>query len=150
MTARFLIRTAAASDAPSLSVLLGELGYPADSAAIPARLAALERSDVAAALVAELDGDVIGVATVHVVPAIHSSRPAALLTALVVAETARGDGAGRALVGAAEEWARSRGAERIAVTSGAQRTDAHEFYERIGYARTGVRFGKPLQARDRG
>ena len=144
MAAGLLIRAAAASDAPSLSVLVGELGYPADSAAIPARLAALEQSGVAAALVAELDGVVIGVATVHVVPAIHSSRPAALLTALVVAEPARGAGAGRALVGAAEEWARARGAVRIAVTSASHRIEAHEFYERIGYARTGVRLGRQL------
>ena len=144
MGARVLIRAAAASDAPSLSVLLGELGYPADSAAIPARLAALEQSGVAAAFVAELDGAVIGVATVHVVPAIHSSPPAALLTALVVAERSRGGGAGRALVGAAEEWARARGAVRIAVTSALHRIEAHGFYERIGYARTGVRLGRQL------
>jgi histone acetyltransferase (RNA polymerase elongator complex component) len=33
---------------------------------------------------------------------------------------------------------------RISVTSGIQRADAHEFYRRIGYAQTGLRFGKAL------
>lgn len=140
-----LIRRASASDVASLSPLLGELGYPADAEVLPTRLSALNESGHVVALVAEVGGSVVGLATAHVITTIHSPAPVALLTALVVAESARGQGAGRRLVAAAEEWARANGAVRIAVTSGAQRTDAHRFYERIGYARTGVRFGKSLR-----
>ena len=139
-----IVRPASASDAAALAALVGELGYPAEPDAMPTRLAALQRSGHVVALVAETDGRVIGLLTAHVMMTIHSPSPVALLTALVVAASARGLGAGRQLVAAAEEWAREHGAVRIAVTSGAQRTDAHQFYERIGYARTGVRFGKLL------
>ena len=138
------VRRASASDAVALAALVGELGYPAEPDAMPTRLAALQRSGHVVALVAEADGRVIGLVTAHVMTTIHSPSPVALLTALVVAASARGLGAGRQLVAAVEQWARGHGVVRIAVTSGAQRTDAHQFYERIGYARTGVRFGKLL------
>ena len=144
MPAHVLVREATSGDAAALGHLVGELGYPAPTTEMPSRLQALEGSSHAVVLVAELAGEVVGLATAHVFATIHSATPAAWLTALVVSETARGGGAGRALVVRAEEWARSMGAVRIAVTSGARRADAHRFYERIGYARTGVRFGKPL------
>ena len=106
------------------------------------RLAALTAPSVA--LVAERDAAVIGVVTAHAISAMHSPVPVAWLTMLVVAEGVRGGGEGRELVAHAERWARSVGATRISVTSGAQRKDAHEFYRRIGYAQTGVRLEKPL------
>jgi len=138
------VRAARVSDAAALGGLLSELGYPADAKELPARLAALERDGNAIACVAELDGTVVGLVTAHVIRTIHSNPPVAWLTALVVAERARGRGVGAALVRRAEDWARERGAARIAVTSALHRTAAQEFYERIGYARTGVRLGKQL------
>ena len=139
-----LIRAPRPDDAASLSLLVGQLGYPASSEEMPRRLDALNVSDDTVALVAEVDGAVVGLVTCHVFATIHSTAPAALLTALVVSEDVRGGGVGRRLVARVEEWARAKGAVRIAVTSGAQRAEAHAFYERIGYARTGVRFGKML------
>jgi GNAT superfamily N-acetyltransferase len=144
MPAPLLIRAATSDDAASLSLLVGQLGYPASSEEMPRRLDALKAAGDAVVLVAEVDGAVVGLLTCHVFATIHSTAPAALLTALVVSEQARGGGVGRRLVARAEEWARAMGAVRIAVTSGAQRAEAHAFYERIGYARTGVRFGKKL------
>jgi len=139
-----LIRTPTADDAAALSGLVAQLGYPASADEMPRRLDALGVTKDAVVLVAEVDGAVVGVITCHVFATIHSTAPAALLTALVVAEQARGSGVGRQLVARVEEWARAKGAVRIAVTSGAQRAEAHAFYERVGYARTGVRFGRLL------
>ena len=48
----------------------------------------------------------------------------------------------RALVDEAEAWARAQGCRRIIVTTALHRTGAHAFYERIGYAHTGRRYGK--------
>ena len=143
MSGATLIRPAEPSDADALSALVSQLGYPAPSDDIPARLRTLT-SERAIALVAERDGAVVGFATAHVISTIHSPVPVGWLTLLVVAERVRGGGVGRALVAQAEAWARSMGAAKLSVTSGAQRDDAHAFYERIGFARTGVRFGKPL------
>jgi len=140
MPGSLLIRPAVASDAAAISVLLGQLGYPTSPEGIPMRLAALTVPSVA--LVAEREAAVIGVVTAHAISAMHSPLPVAWLTMLVVAEAVRGGGVGRELVAHAERWARSVGAARISVTSGMLRNDAHDFYQRIGYAKTGVRFGK--------
>jgi GNAT superfamily N-acetyltransferase len=64
--------------------------------------------------------------------------------ALVVSSEYRGRGAGQALICAAEEWARRRGAESIVLTTHKRRAGAHRFYRKIGYETTGYRFYKSL------
>ncbi len=81
-------------------------------------------------------------ATVHLRDTMNHESPIAQLTLLVVDESVRTHGIGRALVQAAEQFARERGAKRINVTTALHRSDAHAFYERIGYALTGRRYGK--------
>ena len=66
------------------------------------------------------------------------------MTALVVDERARGRGVGRALVDASVGWARSRGCVLLEVTSNRRRSDAHAFYEHLGFERSSYRFAKPL------
>jgi GNAT superfamily N-acetyltransferase len=138
----FLIRAAAPGDAPRIAALLGQLGYPAVAAEVLARLTRVEGCGYAAALVAERDGVVIGLATGHLLPSIHATPLAAWLTTLVVDQQFTGTGVGRALTGAIEGWAESHGAVRLSVTSGLHRDGAHAFYEHVGYARTGVRLSK--------
>jgi predicted N-acetyltransferase YhbS len=142
------IREARASDATAIAPLLGELGYPASAAAVVERLTRLKDFQRAVAFVAERDGVVVGVGTVHVFPSLHSPTIVAWLTSLVVSSQLAGQGIGKQLVRAAEEWARDAGATRLALTSGAQRTEAHAFYEHLGYEKTGVRLAKNLAPRD--
>ena len=47
-----------------------------------------------------------------------------------VAPTRRSLGVGKALLDAAKDWARERGATHLELDSGDTRTDAHRFYER--------------------
>jgi GNAT superfamily N-acetyltransferase len=54
---------------------------------------------------------------------------------LVVDQSARRVGAGRALVDAVEQWAASRGVSQVAVRSNIVRLESHPFYERLGYTR---------------
>lgn len=70
----------------------------------------------------------------------------AQLIILVVSQAAKRTGVGRSLVEAFERWAIQAGAGRVVVTSGAQRSDAHEFYRHLGFKETGKRFGKPLDS----
>ena len=138
------IRAATAQDAPRLAILLRQLGYPAAPEDVVARLSRLESCGYAVASVAEIDGAVVGLGTGHVLPSIHATPLAAWLTTLVVDQRFIGMGVGKALTGAIEAWARSRGAIRLSVTSGQHRDGAHAFYEHVGYERTGVRFTKAL------
>jgi predicted N-acetyltransferase YhbS len=140
-----MIRRAEASDAHALSELLTQLGYPSSALEISARLEKLAKYQCAVALVAINGfGEVVGLVTGHLVPSIHDNQPVAWLTTLVVLEDARGAGIGSSLVGQIEQWAMQNGAKRLAVTSATHREEAHAFYEKRDYARTGLRFGKCL------
>ena len=140
-----MIRPALASDAPILSELLTQLGYPCSPAEIPARLDAFARFPQAVVLVATNGyGEVVGLITSHIVSSIHDNDPVAWLTTLVVLEDARGAGVGSALVKYIEEWASRNGAKRLSVTSALHREETHAFYEKRDYARTGLRFSKRL------
>lgn len=58
------------------------------------------------------------------------------IVGLVVSPTARRAGVGRALVAAAERWARNIGADIVVVRSNITRTESHAFYPALGYATT--------------
>jgi GNAT superfamily N-acetyltransferase len=142
------IRPAASGDAATLGRLLEQLGYPTDADEIPQRLEKLHARPGTAVLVAENErGEVVGVVTIHLFPALHSDEPAAWLTAVVVDESARGQGVGSALVARAEEWAAEHGATRIALTSALHREAAHDFYKARDYEHTGVRLTKAFVKR---
>ena len=108
---------------------------------MPERLRRL-RSTGDDAFVAEVDGATVGLATVHSRAVLHAARPVVQLTALVVPPEMRGRGVGRALVDEAERWGRTRGADRLVVTTALHRADAPLFYERIGFEHTGRRYVK--------
>ena len=51
---------------------------------------------------------------------------------LAVDPERRSEGIGKALLDAAKDWARERGASHLELDSGLDRADAHRFYEREG------------------
>jgi GNAT superfamily N-acetyltransferase len=136
------IRRAVPGDAEPLAALLGELGYPAAADDVARRLAVLLVRDDYGVFVAGAGDRPVGLGSVHVFPAIHADRPVALITALVVADAARGGGHGARLVAALEGFAREKDCERIMVTTANHRAGAHAFYERLGYAFDGRRYAK--------
>ena len=137
------IRRATDADASSIATLLAHLGYPAEADEVPERLQRL-RSAGDEAFVAEIDRATVGLATVHSRAVLHAARPVVQLTALVVPPEMRGRGVGRALVDEAERWAKTRGADRLVVTTALHRAEAPLFYERIGFEHTGRRYVKRL------
>jgi GNAT superfamily N-acetyltransferase len=137
------IRDAEPGDAAALAGLLGQLGYPAEPAALASRL---ERLRIVGdqLMVAVLDDMVVGLAHLHVSPTIEHERPAAKLSALIVAEAHRGEGIGRTLVEAALAEAKARNCAVFFLTTSDRRGDAHAFYERVGLEQTGRRYGLTL------
>lgn len=143
------IRRAVPVDAPAIAPLLGQLGYPTTAEEVAARFARLAGSENDVAWLAvdpdEADAEaVVGFASGHVRWTYELDAPVAQLTALVVAESNRGTGAGRALVETFEEWATAAGAVRATVSSSFRRTGAHAFYERLGYEQLAKKFDKRL------
>jgi len=127
------VRPAREADATILARLATELGYPAEAADMPSRLARLTGAGHVV-LVAERQSEVVGWIQVGATPVLVES-PAARILGLVIAAGHRGGGVGRALVAAAETWAAEQGFDRLGVTSNIVRDEAHGFYEHLGYAR---------------
>jgi GNAT superfamily N-acetyltransferase len=128
-----------------LAALLGELGYPTDAEAVERRLRPLLEEPWSAVYVAQDGERVLGFTACLSLPLIHRDAPTCRLAALVVADGARSRGIGAALVEQVERAARRWGCDRIEVTSGHDRPDAHRFYLREGFSPKPERFIKTLQ-----
>lgn len=139
------IRDARPPDAEALTRLVGQLGYPTSAEAVGRRVERLASSEADRLVVAEVEGKVVGLASVHISLSVEYDEPAAKLSAIVVDEEHRRRGVGEALVAAMEAEARARGCCLIFLTTAERREDAHAFYSRIGFEETGRRFAKNLQ-----
>jgi N-acetylglutamate synthase-like GNAT family acetyltransferase len=137
------IRDARPADAERIAQLIRCLGHQIDGKSVRRNLTALKKSGETP-LVATLDKTVVGLCGIGKRIAISRRAPLGRLTTLVVAEEAQGQGIGRMLVEAAEQWMRKAGCELIEVTSNDRRTQAHAFYRHMGYERTSLRFAKAL------
>lgn len=128
-----VVRPARPEDASALAPLSTQLGYPATTAEINARLAVILADPTQVVYVAELSGQVAGWVHAASYPTLESGA-AVELRGLVVHENRRGMGLGRALVLQTEQWARERGVRVVRLRSNVVRTGAHGFYLRLGYA----------------
>lgn len=137
------IRSARPSDARRLVELIRHLGHDIDEKSVRKNLSALKKARETP-LVATLGKEVVGLCGVSARAVIHREAPIGRISPLVVAEEAQGQGIGRMLVEAAEEWMREQGCRLVEVTSNDRRAEAHAFYRHMGYERTSIRFAKKL------
>jgi Acetyltransferases len=93
--------------------------------------------------VAEIDGQVAGYVQAHKYIGTFGDLFVNIM-GLAVSKDFQGNGVGKALMFAAENWAQEIGAEGVRLNSGSERTEAHKFYEKIGYdkAKTQAKFQK--------
>jgi len=127
---------------PELTELFRQLGYQTSSAELARRWTAQFGAADAQSFVAVDEGEVIGVLVLNYIVPLHEASPWGLISALVVEESARGTGAGAALLARAEEDAWRRGCGHIELSSHESREGAHRFYLRNGYAEVRKRFVK--------
>ena len=82
--------------------------------------------------VAEIEEDVVGY--VHAAEHISLYGPRLVnILALAIRSDVQRKGIGKALMEQAEHWANATGAAGIRLNSGESRTEAHRFYEHIGF-----------------
>jgi GNAT superfamily N-acetyltransferase len=99
-----------------------------------------------AVLVADLDGDVVGVCQLIVFRHLQArGGRCAEIESVHVHPDHRGTGVGTALVRHAIERARALGCYRVQLTSNTAREDAHRFYESLGFDPSHVGFKMPLE-----
>ncbi len=96
-------------------------------------------------LVVERDGVLVGsMIGTMLVELSGRARPHILFRSIQVDAQHRGKGIGAAMMAHAEGEAKRRGAVIAELTSSRKRSDAHRFYERIGYAQSHLGFKKTL------
>lgn len=131
-----LVRPATLADAPRMAVLSGQLGYPAETADLGARLGnLLNRGDDEGVFVAEVGGQVVGWAHVTARFLLESAAYVEL-AGLVVDAALRRQGIGGRLLQISAAWAQDKGFRQMRVRSNVVREDAHRFYEGAGFAKT--------------
>ena len=135
------IRRAGPADAAFIAELVAQLGYPAAVDETRGRMERLDQ-DGQILFVAELDGELAGIAALQIYPVLVQDAPICRLAVLVVAERMRRRGIGRALTLAVEEEARRSGCDRVVLDSAVWRDEAHEFYRSRQYESTAQCFQK--------
>jgi GNAT superfamily N-acetyltransferase len=140
----FVLREPRPEDVGAVAELLDELGYPSSVDQAAERIARIGHDPSTLLLVAELDGEVAGLAALHVQHLIERDDLGCSVAALVVAQRFRRRGIGARLSEAIEAEARARGCESLVLHTAHRRADAHAFYESLGYEHTGRRYAKTL------
>lgn len=127
--------------------LLAELGRPSPA---EEKLPALRRTYTAhairpdtASMLAFLDGAAVGFVSLEYRQPFFLPAPQAWIPDLLVTEAARGRRIGAALLDAAFEESRRRGAYAVALESGSHRSVAHRLYESAGMADVGTYWTLP-------
>lgn len=141
------LRPVRQQDVSALTGLLGQLGYPTTEPVVLERLHHWLDDPSSWLIGADDDGELVGVAALHVMPMLEISGKLGRLLALVVDERYRSRGLGQLLVAATEEQARAAGCVKLEITSNRRRTRTHEFYQLLGYAdicTSSARFVKSL------
>lgn len=136
------IRAAELKDIPSLKRLFLQLGYKTESASLEQRLR--DQHDTLCTLVAESEEEVCGVIVINFIMPVHENNLWALISALVIDESSRGQGVGQQLLIASERIAAIKKCSQIELSSSEKRVKAHKFYENNGYKEVRKRFVKLL------
>ena len=140
------IRDGKLSDAAGLAALMCERGYETAGAEMESRLISILKDPRYKTLVALNDDKICGmIGTVSASSYLHNDLTGRII-ALVVSRESRRRGIGARLIAEAEKNLIQRGITRVTVTARFEREKAHQFYEKLGYARTGFRFAKNLRA----
>ncbi|MCW3849295.1 GNAT family N-acetyltransferase [Sphingomonas sp. LB-2] len=150
-----IFREAVPADLPAILAMLAQDTYPADRETHPADPRYAQAFNAIAAdpnqllVAAELDGRVVGTLQLSFIPGL-SFRGAwrGQIEAVRIAEDLRGQGLGAALIDWAVDRCRQRGCFMVQLTSSNERTDAHRFYERLGWKQSHTGFKlKLMEAR---
>lgn len=127
------VRPAQPGDYDKIADLAGQLGYPSTGRQVRVRLDEMQDANHYVVYVAQLsEGRVAGWIGVHIFRVVEADRCAAI-SGFVVDQSIRSRGIGKALLDAAEKWARSHGCGAISVLSNVKRDRAHCFYKNNGY-----------------
>ena len=126
------IRPAVLGDTVRVTELCLQLGYKVLENDIRKRLQKFMEKEQTATFIADGGGVILGWIQVGIRSSLESGNLPEI-TGLVVDESARGSGIGKALVLKGEEWTRNMGYNTIRVRTNIIREETHNFYKKIGF-----------------
>ncbi|HEX2654596.1 MAG TPA: GNAT family N-acetyltransferase [Xanthobacteraceae bacterium] len=141
------LRDAQRTDVPTIVRMLAddELGAAREKIEDPlpqgyyAAFEAIEADPNNRLLVAELDGEIIGTLQLTFIPGLSRvGAEHAQIEAVRIASHLRGKGFGKQLIAAVIDIIRKRGCAIVQLSSSNSRTDAHRFYQQLGFATSHV------------
>ncbi|MFD5520938.1 GNAT family N-acetyltransferase [Streptomyces sp. NPDC127066] len=145
------IRAADTDDVPAIVAMLADdpLGArresPDDLSPYLDALERLRRDPNQHLVVAVRDGRVIGTLQLTVIPGLsHRGATRSVIEAVRIHADERGGGLGTELIEWAVAESRRQDCRLVQLTSDVSRTDAHRFYERLGFEASHVGFKLPL------
>jgi GNAT superfamily N-acetyltransferase len=142
-----IFRPARREDVPLIVAMLvddpiaaGREGDPADEVYLAA-FEDIETDPRQELVVAESGGEVVGTMQITFIPGLsRRGGERALVEAVRVSSSMRGQGIGREMMRWAIERARHRGCRMVQLTTHKDRADAHRFYARLGFVDSHVGF----------
>lgn len=137
------VRPATVADCTILATLLGHFD---DTATSPEQLATrmVAAADLITTFLAEMEGRVVGFASLRLVPNLQWDVPFADLTDLYVDEPFRRRGVARALIAHVEAVAQAAGAREVVIMTGLGNAGAQATYHAAGYSDWAVALRKHL------
>ena len=119
-------------DAAAVNSLSKQLGYPLSIEQTLQNIKAILKSKDHAAFVAEYEYKIVG--WIGAAQAIMIEvMPHCEINGLVIDEHHRGMGIGKLLIDRVKQWAKEKGNDKIGLRCNVKRTEAHLFYERLGF-----------------
>ena len=95
--------------------------------------------------VASIDNSIVGTFALVLIQSLtHNGGRSVVVEDVVVDIDFQGKGIGRKMMDFAAEAAREFGGEKLVLSSGKARTNAHDFYKHLGYKKDGYRFALKL------
>jgi GNAT superfamily N-acetyltransferase len=142
MTAPTVVRTASSPDREQVWALARDLAtsYEVDADAFTTTFDQLTSAPDVLFLVAEVDGRIDGYLMGQRHHTFHANGPVVWVEEVMVAAEQRGRGIGRALMSAAEHWAREQNAAYVSLAT----RRAAEFYTALGYEPSATYFKRPV------
>jgi GNAT superfamily N-acetyltransferase len=130
---KFIIREMTAKDAEGVNTLSKQLGYPLSSEQTLQNINTVLQSKDHTAFVAQHEHKVvgwIGAAQAFMIEVL----PHCEINGLVIDEHYRGRGIGKLMIEKVKQWAKEKGNDKIGLRCNVKRTEAHLFYEHLGFA----------------
>jgi len=130
---KIIIREMTLNDAKAVNILSSQLGYTLSIEQTLQNINAVLESNDHTAFVAEYENKIVGWIGASQAIMIEV-MPHCEINGLVIDQDHRGMGIGKLLIDKVKQWARKKNNTKIGLHCNVKRTEAHLFYEHLGFA----------------